>query len=36
MQGYLFGRPMPAKEMLDSLSRPTIEWVASKGLFQGS
>jgi predicted signal transduction protein with EAL and GGDEF domain len=36
MQGYLFGRPMPADEMLDSLSKPTIEWVASKALSQGS
>jgi diguanylate cyclase (GGDEF)-like protein len=34
MQGYLFGRPMSAEVMLDSLSKPTIEWVASKTLFQ--
>ena len=36
MQGYLFGRPMPAEDMLDSLSKPTIDWVASKALLQGS
>jgi diguanylate cyclase (GGDEF)-like protein len=36
MQGYLFGRPMPAEDMLDSLSKPTIEWVARKALLQGS
>jgi diguanylate cyclase (GGDEF)-like protein len=36
MQGYLFGRPMPAEDMLDSLTKPTIEWVASKALFQAS
>jgi EAL domain-containing protein (putative c-di-GMP-specific phosphodiesterase class I) len=34
MQGYLFGRPMTAEVMLESLSKPTIEWVASKTLFQ--